>query len=400
VTNSNITNSYVEDAYVDNSTVINSFILNSSITDAIVIDANITNGIIYNGTISSGGVTYNATQNGSAPIADVVNFPPTANLIFGSSAYIGHAVMFNGSSSSDPNIPGRIGDSLTYFFNFGDGTNYTGTLTEISHNYTSAGVYTASLTVIDSFGLSDNASGSVTIIAEPAPPSTGRGGSYWRRTYRITDEQFENGYTIDLRVKDRVQFSANNENHYAGVVRLSGDTVSLEVWSAVQTATLSPGELSEFDVTGNASADLYIKIISISNSMARVYIKKGEFTAPVIAAPVIVAPVITQIEERKVTIAPETAGIATWLIVLIAALLILIAAVVMYKFSSRAKARRTEKENVEYEAERLLKKAGVGAEEEINVRQSRPVMERIYEYNDGSEEKKASRKKSASKRKR
>lgn len=404
VTDSDVTNSYVEDAYIDNSTIINSQIINSSISDAIVIDATIIDNIIYNGTITSGGVTYNASEDGPANITEVVNFPPTANLAIPNSAYANSAVLLNGSLSSDPNIPGIIGDSLAYEFNFGDGANYTGTASEVNHTYTSSGTFTASLTVRDAFGLSDSIFRNITILNIPSPSSGGRGGSYWRRTYKITEQQLENGSFIDLRVRDRVQFPINRETHYAGAVRLFRDSASFEVWSNVQTATLGEGEISEFDITGNESVDVYIKLINISNTRARIYIKKGAYIAPAIVSPAIVQPIVTKIEERKVTITPEKAkGIAIWLVVLIILVLILIAAVLLYKYYY-AKRKRGKKESVKMEADNLLERAGVYAEEKpIEVSKTRPIMERIYEYREpiGEEKKTTKRKaKTSAKKKR
>ena len=58
-------------------------------------------------------------------------------------------VQFDGSTSADPDL----GDTLTYIWNFGDGTPATETTTATtSHVYATAGTYTASLTVRDNHG--------------------------------------------------------------------------------------------------------------------------------------------------------------------------------------------------------------------------------------------------------
>lgn len=86
--------------------------------------------------------------DGQTPTA-VISAAPT-------SGEIPLPVSFNGGNSSDPE-----GATLTYAWNFGDGT--TSTEVAPSHTYTTAGAYTATLTVTDDKGLSNTAS--VTINA-------------------------------------------------------------------------------------------------------------------------------------------------------------------------------------------------------------------------------------------
>jgi PKD repeat protein len=58
-------------------------------------------------------------------------------------------VQFDGSDSADPDA----GATLTYVWDFGDGTPRTETANgTVSHEYSSAGTFTASLTVRDNHG--------------------------------------------------------------------------------------------------------------------------------------------------------------------------------------------------------------------------------------------------------
>ena len=82
----------------------------------------------------------------------------------------GQAIQFNGAASTFP-----AGQTLTYAWNFGDGSTATGV--SPSHSFTTTGSYTASLTVTDTVGGTSKATTVVTIgngpIANPAGPYTG-----------------------------------------------------------------------------------------------------------------------------------------------------------------------------------------------------------------------------------
>ncbi|MCV9387256.1 carbohydrate-binding protein [Reichenbachiella ulvae] len=92
---------------------------------------------------------------------DGSNTAPTASFI--ASPTSGQAplqVQFDASASSDPE-----GDALTYSWNFGDGA--TGSGVAVSHTYSTAGNYIATLTVSDG-ALSDNATAAIAVSEAPA----------------------------------------------------------------------------------------------------------------------------------------------------------------------------------------------------------------------------------------
>jgi len=79
---------------------------------------------------------------------------------------VGQLIQFDGSGSSDPD-----GDSITFSWNFGDGS--TGTGMKPSHTYSTPGNYTVTLTVSDGWG-SDTKQTTAEITAPvPAPAITG-----------------------------------------------------------------------------------------------------------------------------------------------------------------------------------------------------------------------------------
>ena len=100
--------------------------------------------------------------SGSWTAATVANVAPVA-LTTGTTPTSGTApltVSFVGSSSYDPD-----GAIASYVWNFGDGTSST--LSNVSHTYSTAGTYNASLTVTDNSGA--QSVGTVTIVVSAVP---------------------------------------------------------------------------------------------------------------------------------------------------------------------------------------------------------------------------------------
>ena len=80
--------------------------------------------------------------------------------------FVGEEITFNGSLSYDPDAEGYI---VTWYWDFGDGTNGTGETT--THTYSNAGTYDATLTVTDNDGDNDTDTFNVTIAKANNPPS-------------------------------------------------------------------------------------------------------------------------------------------------------------------------------------------------------------------------------------
>jgi PKD repeat protein len=88
----------------------------------------------------------------SAPVAALTATPTSGTTPL--------AVSFNASGSSDPDA----GDSIvSYRFNFGDGAVVTQSSSSVSHTYTSAGIYTASVVVTDTNGTTSSNAAQVQI---------------------------------------------------------------------------------------------------------------------------------------------------------------------------------------------------------------------------------------------
>jgi RHS repeat-associated protein len=122
------------------------------------------------------------------PQAPAVNQPPVANPGGPYSGTTAAAVDFNGSNSTDAD-----GTITGYAWNFGDNT--TDTVATPQHTYTSAGTYTARLTVTDNQGATATATVAVTITA-----SGGTG-----------DCSSEQSFTVEQFVKNFYQGALNRQ---------------------------------------------------------------------------------------------------------------------------------------------------------------------------------------------
>jgi len=89
------------------------------------------------------------------------NHPPVANAGGPRAGYRNVPVLFDGSSSSDPD-----GDALTYHWDFGDGATAAGA--SVTHAYAALGTFDVTLTVSDGNGATSNAS-TTAVIANRAP---------------------------------------------------------------------------------------------------------------------------------------------------------------------------------------------------------------------------------------
>jgi len=88
----------------------------------------------------------------------VLNRPPVASFVESAeTVYTGEAITFNASDSYDPD-----GTIVSYFWDFGDGTNATGVI--VDHSYADDGTYTVILTVTDDDGATASASAIKTIL--------------------------------------------------------------------------------------------------------------------------------------------------------------------------------------------------------------------------------------------
>jgi PKD repeat protein len=99
----------------------------------------------------------------SSTTATVADTAPTASAGGPYAGSPGTAIAFSGNASvPDPT------DTLTYHWNFGDGTTATGQ--NVSHTYTTINTYTVTLAVTDQEGASGTATTTATVLSSPREP--------------------------------------------------------------------------------------------------------------------------------------------------------------------------------------------------------------------------------------
>jgi hypothetical protein len=334
VTFSNVTNSTISNANINNSVITRCTITNSSFSGATVTDCVIANMIISAGTITvptpNGTFTYNATANGSANLSAVIPVPPVANFVpLSGSTTPGTNITWT-STTTDANIPGPLNDSLTFFWNFGDGNNATGA--NVSHAYNATGTYTITLTATDSFGFINTKTGSYTIaITPPFVPSIGGGnhggggggggGSGTARialsdvpvsrvVYQGSALQFtKNGTLLPLSATLRRVNFAGNSSEWA----ING-----------LFYTVGKDQSRQFDLTRDQTMDLDLTITDVTRTSVTISVKAAgaktialpplplfNFTgvpkAPKVVQPKV--PVVETVEETDETTVPVTAEV-------------------------------------------------------------------------------------------
>ncbi len=108
-----------------------------------------------------------------------------------------------------------------------------------------------------------------------AATTNGGGVSSWTggTTTIVNNEQFTEGFTKELKEKDRFKVEIENSNHYVGITELTSNTAKIEVSSTPQSATLSVGDTRKFDVTEDNYYDVQVTLNSISNNKADITLK-------------------------------------------------------------------------------------------------------------------------------
>ncbi|HOC77199.1 MAG TPA: PKD domain-containing protein [Methanofastidiosum sp.] len=141
-----------------------------------------------------------ATETISIGSTPPTNNPPQANAGANKTSKVGQSISFNGSGSSDSD-----GSIISYAWDFGDGDSSIGSV--VSHTYSAAGAYTASLTVTDNDGATDTDTVLVTISESSTPPPS------TNKTPKAVA-----GSDIKVKVGEQVHFDASGSSDPDGTI--------------------------------------------------------------------------------------------------------------------------------------------------------------------------------------
>jgi hypothetical protein len=206
------------------------------------------------------------------------------------------------------------------------GTGTSQTMTESS--LTCGSTYSYTVACVDRAGNLGSATASFSTLtcgSSSSGGTTGGGASSSGTTYSISENQFEEGYTKQLKASDRVNLKINNQDHSVLMGSVTSTSATITVSSTPQTVTLAIGEEQKFDVTDDGFYDISVKLNKIENSKADVTVMEiyEEIPPP---APATTTP--TPAAEPTAELAQEAGTSSTWIIVIV--IIIIIAAIVAW----------------------------------------------------------------------
>ncbi len=131
----------------------------------------------------------------------------------------------------------------------------------------------------DSFGNNNN-TGFVSFTINTStsnPPSSGGGGgtpSAWEKTYVVSEEQIQEGYSKELEEAQRFNFPLYEEVHNLGVEKINETWVNISIFSDKIYVKMIGNEIRKFNLTNSGYYDLYVRLNDINNNKANITIKQ------------------------------------------------------------------------------------------------------------------------------
>ena len=110
--------------------------------------------------------------------------------------------------------------------------------------------------------------------------SSSSSSSVLSSTYSATSSELKNGYSNQLKAKDKIKFSLDSVSHVLEVKTLSSDKVTIQISSDPVQVSLGIGEEGKVDLDSDGTYDLSVKLSSIASSKASVVIKEISESVP------------------------------------------------------------------------------------------------------------------------
>jgi len=101
------------------------------------------------------------------------------------------------------------------------------------------------------------------------------GGSvslFWKNTFIVTNNQFENGYSKELEERQRLRVKINSY-HYTGVIGLTETSAVINVSSDPQQVEFNINDEKRFDLNEDDYYDLIVRLNSIEDNKADVFVQ-------------------------------------------------------------------------------------------------------------------------------
>ncbi len=97
--------------------------------------------------------------------------------------------------------------------------------------------------------------------------------------YYIKSSQFKEGYTKELKEGEQIKFKLKEKDgkikyHTFEVIKITKNTVEIEVSSKTQKAILEEGDSTKFDLTNNGYYDLLVTVKKIKTNRAEIKVKE------------------------------------------------------------------------------------------------------------------------------